>query len=97
MPLIHLETVIDAPREACFDLSLSVDAHMASMSGRSGERAVAGVTSGLMAFGDTVTWQGKHFGLRFSLTSTISAYERPVRFVDEQVRGPFALWHHEHQ
>lgn len=31
------------------------------------------------------------------MTSTISAYERPVRFVDEQVRGPFRSWRHEHR
>jgi hypothetical protein len=36
---IRLETVIEAPAAACFDLSASVDAHTASMSG-SRERAV---------------------------------------------------------
>ena len=95
MPSLELLTDIRAPIEACFDLSLSVDAHAASM-GASGERAVAGVTSGRMSLGDTVTWKARHFGLPFLLTSTISAYERPVRFVDEQVRGPFVRWHHEH-
>jgi ligand-binding SRPBCC domain-containing protein len=96
MPLIELETLIRAPREECFDLSLSVDAHMSSM-GRSGERAIAGVTSGVMRFGDTVTWRGRHFGVPFRLTSRITAYERPLRFVDEQISGPFAIWHHEHR
>ena len=62
----------------------------------SGERAVAGVTSGRMKLGDTVTWGARHFGIAFRMTSAITEYERPVRFVDEQQRGPFERWRHEH-
>lgn len=93
---IRLETRIGAPREACFALSLSVDAHSASM-GRSRERAVAGVTKGEMGDGDTVTWNARHFGLPWRMTSRISEYRPPGRFVDEQVSGPFRLWRHEHR
>ena len=64
--------------------------------GPSGERAVAGVTSGRMALGDTVTWEARHLGLPFRMTSRITAWERPRRFVDEQVAGPFRSWRHEH-
>lgn len=92
---IRLETVIAAPAAACFDLSLSVDAHTGSMAA-SGERAVAGVTSGVMKLGDTVTWRARHFGIAFRMTSAITDYERPIRFVDEQQRGPFQRWWHEH-
>lgn len=48
------------------------------------------------ALGDTVTWRGRHFGIPFTMTSAITAYEAPHRFVDEQVRGPFRRWWHEH-
>jgi len=65
------------------------------MSG-SNERAIAGVTSGTMALGDTVTWRAWHLGIPFRMTSQITAYEPPRRFVDEQLRGPFARWWHEH-
>jgi ligand-binding SRPBCC domain-containing protein len=92
---IRLETVIAAPIGDCFDLSLSVDAHAASMSA-SGERAVAGVTSGVMKLGDTVTWRARHFGIIFRITSAITEYNYPSRFVDEQQRGPFRRWRHEH-
>lgn len=95
MASIRLETVITAPAADCFDLSLSVDAHTASM-GPSGERAVAGTTSGRMALGDTVTWMARHFGIAFTMTSIISAHDLPHRFVDEQVTGPFGKWWHEH-
>jgi ligand-binding SRPBCC domain-containing protein len=92
---IRLETVIDAPAGACFDLSLSVDAHTASMQ-RSAERATGGVTSGAMKLGDTVTWRARHFGIVFRMTVAITEYEYPGRFVDEQLHGPFRRWRHEH-
>ena len=64
--------------------------------GRSKERAVAGVTEGEMTLGDSVTWQATHFGVPFRMTSTITDYDRPHRFVDEQAQGPFREWWHEH-
>jgi hypothetical protein len=92
---IWLETVIVASIGDCFDLSLSVDAHTASMSG-SGERAIGGVTSGAMKLGDAVTWRARHFGVAFRMTSAITEYQYPSRFVDEQLHGPFRRWWHEH-
>ena len=91
-----LETRIAAPVERCFALSLSIDAHSASMSA-SRERAVGGVTSGEIGAGQTVTWQARHFGVPLRLTSRITAHSRPHRFVDEQIRGPFSRWWHEHR
>ena len=87
--------MIAAPVGACFDLSLSVDAHTASMH-RSGERAVGGVTRGTMKLGDTVTWRARHFGIAFRMTAAITRYQYPSRFVDEQLHGPFRRWWHEH-
>jgi len=95
MRSIRLETVIAAPIGDCFTLSLSVDAHAASMHG-SGEQAVGGVTSGVMKLGDSVTWRARHFGIAFRMTSAITEYQPPSRFVDEQQRGPFRRWWHEH-
>jgi ligand-binding SRPBCC domain-containing protein len=92
---IRLETVIAAPAGDCFGLSLSVDAHAASMR-RSGERAIGGVTSGIMKLGDTVTWRARHFGIVFRMTSAITEYQYPSRFVDVQLQGPFRRWWHEH-
>lgn len=46
--------------------------------------------------GDSVTLTGRHLGFRFRMTAVITTYERPQRFVDEQVDGPFAWWRHEH-
>jgi ligand-binding SRPBCC domain-containing protein len=95
MRTIRLVTAIAAPIGDCFGLSLSVDAHAASMRA-SKERAIGGVTSGVMRLGDSVTWRARHFGIVFRMTSAITAYEPPSRFVDEQRRGPFRHWFHEH-
>lgn len=95
MPHLELTTTIEAPAEVCFDLSLDVDLHTQSTGAR--EEIVGGVRSGRMTLGDDVTWKAWHFGIPFRMTSKISTHERPNRFVDEQIRGPFARWHHEHR
>ncbi|MGX1709157.1 SRPBCC family protein [Streptomyces albidoflavus] len=95
MTRFELETRIAAPVPLVFGLSLDVDAHTASMA-RSGERAVAGVTSGAMVLGDTVTWRARHFGVVWRMTSRITAYDHPTHFVDEQTAGPFHHWWHAH-
>lgn len=95
VPSFLLTTRVAAPIEQCFALSLSIDAHTGSMS-PAAEQAVAGVTSGEIGPGETVTWSARHFGIRFRLTSRITEYVRPTRFVDEQVAGPFKHWWHEH-
>lgn len=95
MPVIKLETFIGAPQELCFDLARNVDVHMASTS-ETNERAVAGVTAGLMELGDEVTWEAKHLGVRQRFTSKITALERPRMFVDEMQRGAFKSLRHLH-
>lgn len=92
MPTIHLETFVAAPAEVCFDLCLNVNLHERAGHGR----AVAGVTSGQMLLGDTVTWEAVHFCTRQRLTSKITVYERPRMFIDEMLRGAFARWRHTH-
>lgn len=88
--------MIEAPVEVVFDLSLNIDAHLESMSA-SGERAVDGVTTGQIGLGEQVTWKATHFGVPFTMTSRVTELERPNRFVDEQVKGPFRRFHHTHE
>jgi ligand-binding SRPBCC domain-containing protein len=92
---IDLTTHIAAPRERCFDLARSVELHTQSAAG-TGEIAVAGRTRGLLDLGDEVTWQGRHFCIRQTLTSRITAFERPAHFRDTMVRGAFARLEHDH-
>ncbi len=95
VPRFQVTTIIAAPPPACFRLSLSIDAHLASMAGAD-EAAVDRTTNDGMELGDTVTWRARHFGIWFRMTSEITAYQFPTHFVDEQVNGPFGYWRHEH-
>ena len=92
---IQLTTVIAAPIERCFNLSRSVDLHTASTDW-TGERAIAGVTAGLIGLGQEVTWSGRHFGFRVTHTSRITALKFPNYFQDSMVRGMFRRFCHDH-
>lgn len=92
----RLDTDVAAPPERVFALTLDIGAHERSLAA-SGERAVSGVTHGTIGLGETVTFRARHLGVRWQLTSRVTALEPPRRFVDEQVRGPFARFRHEHR
>ncbi|MDU0344563.1 SRPBCC family protein [Microbacterium sp. KSW2-29] len=91
-----LRTDIAASPAAVFDLARDIGAHVASMHG-SRESATAGVTEGPMQLGDTVTFRARHGGIWFTMTARISEMDEPTRFVDEQTRGPFRSFRHEHR
>jgi ligand-binding SRPBCC domain-containing protein len=93
--VILLETFINAPRERVFDLARSIDAHVAS-AGDSAERAVAGVTTGLIGAGQQVTWEARHFGIKQRLTVLMTDFQPPERFQDKMIRGAFKRMSHEH-
>ncbi|MBD0350048.1 MAG: SRPBCC family protein [Flavisolibacter sp.] len=95
MPFIHLTTFIAAPIERVFDLSRSINLHKASMKAYN-ERPIAGKISGLIEWGETVTWRAKHMHKERQLTIAVTSLQRPVSFVDEQVKGDFEMMKHEH-
>jgi ligand-binding SRPBCC domain-containing protein len=75
---------------------LSIDLHIESTAGTR-ERAVAGVTTGLIANGESVTWRGRHFGLMLQHTSKITRYEPPAFFQDVMTAGLFQSFEHDHR
>lgn len=95
MAVLHLQTEINAPVERVFDLARSVDAHRASAEATD-ERAVAGVTAGLLKAGDEVTWEAKHLGLRRRLTVRMTKVDRPRHFQDMMLAGAFRDMTHDH-
>jgi ligand-binding SRPBCC domain-containing protein len=92
---VILQTQISAPIERCFDLSRSIDFHVHSVS-FSKEKAVGGITSGLIGLGQEVEWRAKHFGLWLSMRVKITAFSRPTYFQDAMARGPFRYFKHDH-
>lgn len=96
MPTLVIETDIAAPIERCFDLARDIGLHCKTAS-PSRERAVAGVIEGRIELGETVTFEGVHFGIRQRFTAKVTEFERPTRFVDEMIRGAFASMKHIHE
>lgn len=84
------------PKMQVFNLARSIDVHKESMA-QSREKAVAGVTSGLISLGEEVTWRAWHFGVPLQMTSRITQMVVPDYFVDEQVQGPFRTFRHVHE
>ena len=90
-----MQTQINAPAERCFDLARSIDFHLHSVS-KTKEKAVGGITSGLISQGQQVQWRARHFGLWFNMTVAITEMERPIHFQDEMINGPFRYFRHKH-
>jgi hypothetical protein len=88
-------TQIAAPLERCFDLSRSIDLHMASTD-CTGERAVRGVMLGLIGAGQELRWRGRHFGFVLTPHGQIAAFEFPTHFQDCMLRGKFRTFCHDH-
>ncbi|WP_138751428.1 SRPBCC family protein [Paenibacillus sinopodophylli] len=90
------EIYIDAPIEICFDLARDIDIHTKTVWKHTREKAVEGVTSGLIQKGELVTFEATHFGVRQRLTSKITEMDIPFFFVDETQKGAFKALRHEH-
>ncbi|WP_338378117.1 SRPBCC family protein [uncultured Flavobacterium sp.] len=95
MTTINLITKINAPKQIIFDLARNIDVHQNSAS-KTDEKAIAGITSGLINLNETVTWKGKHFGFYLTHTSKITEMDLYDYFVDEMIKGNFKSFKHEH-
>ena len=92
---VRVETLIDAPAARCFVAARDLDLHMRSVA-HTGEKAVAGRTSGLIELGEEVTWRARHFGVVQHFTSKLTAFDRPRYFQDAMQRGAFKSFVHDH-
>lgn len=81
--------------EVVFDLSRDIDLHIISTDG-TGEKAIAGVTTGLIKMNETVTWQAKHLFKTRLFTSQITAFDFPNTFTDQMIKGDLKSFSHKH-
>lgn len=95
MTTIKITTNYFASIETVFDTNRNIDIHQQSAS-KTKEVAIAGITSGLINKNETVTWKGKHFGVYLTHQSLISEMIFPTYFVDEQLKGQFTSFKHQH-
>lgn len=95
MSTIYLNTIIKSEIQTVFDLARSIDLHQKSTF-KTGEKAIAGRTSGLIEEGETVTWKAKHLGVYQTLTTKIISMNKPHHFIDVMQRGAFKSMKHQH-
>jgi len=95
MPQLILDTIIEAPLSVVFDLARSIDLHMYSTK-KTGEKAIDGVTTGLIEAGQQVRWRARHLGVKQTLTVQITAMEKPHFFEDRMTQGVFHSMDHQH-
>ena len=95
MITIEDATVFERPIEIVFDAERNISLHSATQDHR-GERAVAGVISGLISEGQEVEWEARHFGIKQRLRVRITRMIAPTYFRDELVHGAFKSYAHEH-
>ena len=96
MPKIHLETVIEAPRQLVFDMARDIDLHAQTVPWTK-ERALGEKRHGKLELGDLVIFDAIHFGVRQQLKAKITEYEYPAVFGDHMISGAFSSLRHVHR
>jgi ligand-binding SRPBCC domain-containing protein len=57
----------------------------------------AGGTGGQVCLGQTVTFEGRHFGVKQRLVLRVVQYDPPRLFVDQMIEGSFKSFRHTHE
>jgi ligand-binding SRPBCC domain-containing protein len=92
---IEQKTFFHGSLEYIFDAERNISLHSATQEHR-GERAVAGVTKGLIEKGQEVEWEAFHLGIKQRLRIRVTHMEKPSYFRDEMISGAFKSFSHEH-
>ncbi len=95
MVTFTITTFIKNKPDVVFNLSRSIDLHLISTT-KTNEKAIAGVTSGLINLHESVTWEANHLFKKRYFTSKIIAFDYPFSFTDEMVKGDLKSFSHQH-
>ena len=87
---------IDAPIEDVFDFFSNAENLQALTPPFLGFKILSDLPID-MREGARIEYSIKLFGIPLRWSTLISTWEPGVRFVDEQKKGPYALWHHTHE
>lgn len=93
---LYTDVTIDRPVEAAFDFF----ADATNLEAITPPELRFRITSPLpieMRVGALIEYQLTLYGVPFRWLTEIAVWEPGVRFVDQQIRGPFRVWHHEHR
>lgn len=93
--MIEIVTLIQAPIDRCFDLSLSIDLELEAGKHHN-IRAVSGITTGTIGPGQRVRWKTRQFGISVWHESEITEFDRPKYFQDTMIDGVFRMFQHNH-
>ncbi|MDW5265634.1 MULTISPECIES: cell division protein [Acidobacteriaceae] len=81
--------------ERCFTLATSIDLLLAAAA-ETQEKAIGGVTSGLIGEGESVRWRGRHLGRWRTHTCKVDGWRPFSYFREVMTDGPFVRFEHEH-
>ncbi len=95
MANIHLTTFIAAPAERVFDLSRHIAIYKNLFQNRK-EKLSSGAGSSLINLNETISILGKIAGKTRLTMLKITGINKPVSFIEEQVKGDLAEFRHQH-
>lgn len=96
MPILMIETAINAQAEICFGLVRNVSFYVQSGE-KDFEKFAAENPHGEIMLGEIVTFERKIFGVSQILKVKVIELEKPLRFTDEMIEGNFKSFRHTHE
>lgn len=95
MPLLERETFIAAPRARVFEF-FADPKNLARITPRSLGFVIVDAPARSLRAGDRIRYTIRVAGMRLPWVSHISEWTDGVSFTDEQERGPYRTWVHQH-
>ena len=92
---LHYEQLLPRPREEIFPFFADA-AHLGDLTPDWLHFRILTELPIEMGRGTLIRYRIRWRGLPIGWTTRITVWDPPFRFVDEQIRGPYRLWRHEH-